>query len=153
MNRLRYEQTLPISLDQAWNFFSMPENLCRITPDWMCFDIKHKDAEHMYPGMIIEYSIKAVAGIPMSWITEITHVEKPYFFVDEQRQGPYRFWHHQHHFRQTDAGVEVTDTVHYSLYFGMLAEPVRRLLVLPKLKEIFSFRRDALERIFSSRSY
>lgn len=148
VHRLKYTQTLPISIDEAWKFFSDPGNLCRITPDWLCFNIKHKDADEMYPGMIIEYIIKAMAGIPMRWTTEITHVRQPLFFVDEQRLGPYRFWHHQHLFRETDAGVDITDIVHYSLYLGLLAEPVRHFMVKPKLEQIFSFRRQALDTLF-----
>jgi ligand-binding SRPBCC domain-containing protein len=147
-HRLQYTQDLPISIDEAWKFFSNPDNLCRITPDWLCFDIRHKDADEMYPGMIIEYKIKAVAGLPMCWTTEITHVRQPHFFVDEQRAGPYRFWHHQHIFRKTGSGVLVTDIVHYSLYLGVLAEPVRNLLVKPRLEQIFSFRKQALAALF-----
>lgn len=148
LHRLKYAQSLPISTHEAWDFFSDPGNLCRITPEWLCFDIKNPDHGEMYPGMIIEYSIKALAGMPMSWITEITHVNKPDFFVDEQRLGPYRFWHHQHLFRATGQGTEITDLVHYSLHLGYLAEPVHHFLIRPKLLKIFSFRKQALEKIF-----
>ncbi len=147
--RLKYIQTLPIDIEEAWGFFSNPANLCRITPEWLCFDIKSRDTDEMYPKMIIEYVIKAVAGIPMRWITEITHMEKPFFFVDEQRMGPYRFWHHQHLFRRSPQGTEMTDLIHYSMYLGFLAEPVRQLLVRPRLEQIFSFRKEALINIFS----
>ncbi len=146
--RLKYTQTLPISLDKAWDFFSNPGNLCRITPEWLCFDIKHQDSNEMYPGMIIQYVIKAVAGIPMRWVTEITHVNKPVYFVDEQRMGPYRFWHHQHMFKETGQGTEMTDLVHYSLYLGFLSQPVHYFLVKPRLEKIFFFRRNVLNQIF-----
>ncbi|MFN2268604.1 MAG: hypothetical protein ABR542_08935 [Desulfonatronovibrio sp.] len=148
VHRLQYSQVLPASMDQSWNFFSSPENLCRITPDWLCFDIKNKDAQAMYPGLIIQYTIKAVGGIPMNWTTEITHVDKPHFFVDEQRVGPYRFWHHQHLFKETSSGIEVTDIVHYSLYMGLLTEPINWFMVRPRLEEIFTYRKQALNKIF-----
>ncbi len=146
--RLQYTQILPVDVNTAWDFFSQPANLCRITPDWLCFDIRFAPDEKMYPGMIIEYVIRAVAGIPMRWLTEITQVQKPYFFVDEQRLGPYRFWHHQHLLKVAQGGVEVTDLVHYSLYLGPLASPLHVLLVRPRLEEIFTFRRKALTEIF-----
>jgi len=146
---LRYTQILPISIDEAWHFFSNPGNLCRITPQWLCFDIRYQDSDEMYPGMIIEYIIKAVAGIPMHWVTEITHVNKPVYFVDEQRLGPYRMWHHQHLFKQTRQGTEMTDLVHYSIYLDFLTRPVHHFMIRPRLEKIFSFRKETLEKIFS----
>jgi ligand-binding SRPBCC domain-containing protein len=140
---------LPIPIDEAWHFFSNPANLCRITPQWLCFDIRHQDSNEMYPGMIIEYIIKAVAGIPMHWVTEITHVNRPVYFVDEQRLGPYRMWHHQHLFKQTRQGTEMTDLVHYSIYLNFLTRPVHHFMIRPRLEKIFSFRSKALEKIFS----
>jgi len=146
--RLKYTQILPTGLSQAWDFFSRPENLCRITPHWLCFEIKDPEPGEMYAGMIIRYVIKAVAGIPMSWTTEITHVRKPFFFVDEQRLGPYRFWHHQHIFMETDQGTRITDMIHYALYSGWAAAPLNHFLVRPRLEKIFSFREIALDKIF-----
>lgn len=148
VHRLKYSQVLPVTLEQAWDFFSSPENLCHITPDWLCFKIRNKDADEMYPGMIIQYTIKAVAGVPMGWTTEITNMHKPHFFVDEQRLGPYRLWHHQHLFREIPPGIEMTDIVHYSLYLGFLAEPIHRLMVRPRLDQIFTYRKQALQKIF-----
>ncbi len=84
----------------------------------------------------------------MGWTTEITHVRKPYYFVDEQRLGPYRFWHHQHLFKETDQGTQITDLIHYALHLGPLAAPLHLLVVRPKLEEIFSFRKNALRKIF-----
>jgi ligand-binding SRPBCC domain-containing protein len=146
--RLEYTQALPIAPAKAWDFFSRPENLCHITSPWLCFEIKGPETLEMYPGMIIQYTIRAVAGIPMSWTTEITHVSKPFFFVDEQRLGPYRFWHHQHIFKETDQGIQITDIIHYALYLGWLAAPLNFFLVKPRLEQIFSFRKRALDGIF-----
>ncbi|WP_035243784.1 SRPBCC family protein [Desulfonatronovibrio hydrogenovorans] len=146
--RLEYTQILPVEISRAWDFFSSPENLCQITPDWLCFEIKNLESDAIYPGMIIQYTIRAVAGIPMSWTTEITQVRKPVFFVDEQRLGPYRFWHHQHIFQETDLGTQVIDLVHYALYLGWPAALLNHLLVRPRLEKIFAYRKKALEDIF-----
>lgn len=43
-----------------------------------------------YEGQIIEYTVRPLAGIPIYWMTEITHVRDLDYFVDEQRIGPYR---------------------------------------------------------------
>ncbi len=149
IHRLHYVQILPVNIDKAWGFFSKPENLDRITPGWLRFEILSIPADEMYPGMLIEYVIKALAGIPMRWLTEITHVQKPEIFVDEQRLGPYRFWHHQHIFHTVPEGVKMTDLVHYSLPFPRLSFPLHALVIRPRLEEIFAFRRQVLSEIFS----
>ena len=98
---LRAEQHLPISLYKAWDFFSAPENLSVITPDYMNFTITSGfDEKVMFPGQIITYRVSPFKGIRSNWVTEITQVVKEKYFVDEQRFGPYSLWHHEHHFKE-----------------------------------------------------
>lgn len=145
---LERSQILPVSLEEAWRFFSDPANLARITPPSMEFRLTCAPRGETYAGMILTYSLRPLLGLKVAWTTEITHVRKPFFFVDEQRSGPYRFWHHQHHFRQVPGGVEVQDLVHYLLPHMQFTRLVNRCLVAPRLRRIFDFRRDALRRIF-----
>jgi ligand-binding SRPBCC domain-containing protein len=146
--RLHRIQCLPISVGQAWEFFSDPHNLPIITPAWLRFCVTSPLPDKMYPGMIVTYTITPVGRLPVRWVTEITHVNEPCLFVDEQRFGPYRFWHHQHLFRDIDGGVEVQDIVHYALPFGPIGVLTHRLLVKKQLKEIFDFRRRVLQERF-----
>lgn len=141
-------QILPASLEEAWEFFSDPGNLVRITPPAMDFRITSAPQAATYAGQILTYTVRPLLGISMSWTTEITHVARPNFFVDEQRFGPYRFWHHQHFFREVNGGVEVRDLVHYLLLHDQLAWLVNRLIVAPRLKRIFDYRSTALQAIF-----
>ncbi len=150
IHRLHRTQSLPISLKQAWAFFSDPANLQDITPEWLHFRITSEAAGRMYPGMIITYRINVLFGLPADWITEITHVRAPHYFVDEQRFGPYRFWHHQHLFHETDAGVEMEDLLHYALPFGPAGRLLHRFLIQRKLDDIFDFRKTGLEKRFGS---
>ena len=69
-------------------------------------------------------------------------------FIDEQRFGPYLFWHHQHHFEATSEGVLMTDIVHYALRFDPLSRPVHALVVKPQVNEIFRYRASVLEKYF-----
>lgn len=143
LHRLERVQTLPISPATAWEFFSDPRNLTRITPPDLGFAITSPVPERTYPGLVITYTVTPYFGIPVRWVTEITHAREPDFFVDEQRFGPYRFWHHQHLFREVDGGVEMRDIVHYILPYGCagsLAAP----LVARRLADIFDFRRETL---------
>ena len=142
-------QNLPISLDQAWEFFSSPANLKEITPDELGFNIVSKHhGEKMYPGQIIEYKVSPVLNIPIYWMTEITHVADKKYFVDEQRFGPYAMWHHQHHFRDVPGGTEMRDIVHYALPGGPIGDLINDRIVAAKVAEIFAHRRRALDRLF-----
>ena len=138
---LKTVQRLPISMEQAWEFFSRPQNLKNITPSNLGFQILSKHhGEVMYPGQIIEYTVKPVLGIPLYWMTEITHVNDGRYFVDEQRYGPYSMWHHQHHFEVIEGGVKMTDIVHYKLPLWVLGDIANSLFVRSQLRQIFDFR-------------
>ncbi len=147
---LKATQKLPIGIEQAWDFFSDPRNLKIITPPYMGFDILSGAEKQMYPGQIIQYIVTPVAGIKTKWVTEITHVKDAEFFVDEQRFGPYSLWHHKHFFREIPGGVEIEDIVDYKLPFGFLGRLVHPVVVGPKLKEIFNFRREKLVELFGN---
>ena len=147
--QLKTKQTLPISIQQAWGFFSNPQNLSKITPPWLSFEVTSQIETKMYAGMIIAYKVTPLLNIPATWITEITHVNEPHYFVDEQRFGPYKFWHHQHIFREVYNGIEMEDIVSYSIRFGVLGRLVSRMLVTKKIKAIFDYRTEVLKAIFS----
>ena len=104
--------------------------------------------DDMYAGQIIQYTVKPLLGIPLYWMTEITHVKDKEYFVDEQRFGPYSLWHHQHHFKQTNNGIEMTDLVHYKVPYWFIGDIANTLIVKKQLKEIFDFRRKAVEEKF-----
>lgn len=151
IHRLDSRQTLPISLDECWDFFSDPRNLPAITPPWLNFDVTEIEFERILPGAIFQYTVRPMLGIPMNWTTEITHVVPGERFVDEQRFGPYRFWHHQHQFVRVERGVEVIDIVHYALPFGPLGRLIHAVSVKKKLDDIFTYRRSFLTRRFGGR--
>jgi ligand-binding SRPBCC domain-containing protein len=139
-------QKIPITLEKAWDFFSKPDNLKDITPDNLGFTILSKHhGDRMYAGQIIEYTVKPILGIPLYWMTEITHVAEQQYFVDEQRYGPYSMWHHQHHFKAIDGGVEMTDIVHYKLPLWILGDIANTIMVKAQLKGIFNFRYKAVD--------
>jgi ligand-binding SRPBCC domain-containing protein len=147
---LEREQFLPIDIHTAWEFFSAPDNLSRITPEWMNFTVLSPVPEKMHPGMVVRYHVHPLGPFPMQWVTEITHVEEPCFFVDEQRFGPYKFWHHQHHFTPVEGGVKMYDLIHYALPLGPLGRILHHFVVQGKLNAIFSYRYAELQRRFGS---
>lgn len=148
IHKLEVEQILPLDLSEAWDFFSSPKNLDLITPDDMSFEIKSGADHKAYAGQIITYRIKPIMNIPMNWVTEITQCIDQKYFIDEQRFGPYAFWHHQHHFEETYEGVLMKDILYYGLPFGFLGELMGKLFIHNKVENIFSFREKKLKDIF-----
>lgn len=114
----------------------------------MGFIVRTELPDKMYEGLMIEYTVSPMLGIPMNWITEIKTVKNHSFFVDEQRKGPYRIWHHEHHFKVVEGGVEMTDIVSYELPLGFLGRLMHPILVKNKLKEIFDYRRQKVDELF-----
>jgi len=149
MHSLRFVQFLPISLDKCWDFFASPNNLKLITPDHLGFDIQKSELSPMYAGQIIIHTIRPIGNIPLRWVTEITHVDKPAYFIDEQRLGPYKFWHHEHRFIEMPDGTQVIDIIHYELHWGILGRILNRLKVKHSLEEIFSYRKQKLSHMFN----
>ena len=141
-------QKLPLSIKETWDFFSDPKNLKTITPDYMGFEIIDGDDKKIFPGQIIQYNVTPLFGIPIKWVTEITHVLNEKYFVDEQRFGPYSLWHHKHFIKEIEGGVEMEDVVHYKLPFGILGQIVHPIIVKPKLDEIFNYRYNKLIELF-----
>lgn len=150
VHHLKREIILPMSLEEAWDFFSSPRNLEELTPPDLSFRITHLPSEKMYSGEIITYKIMVAPAIWLGWVTEIKAVEDRKQFVDEQRSGPYRFWHHLHTFEEVEGGVKVGDLVHYSLGWGLFGEIAHSLFVKKKLAGIFDFREKVMREKWGS---
>ena len=142
------KQNLPITLAEAWDFLSNPENLKEITPEYMGFIIESGADKPMFPGQIIQYIVTPVLGIKTKWVTEITHMLYQQYFVDEQRFGPYALWHHKHFIKEIPGGVEMEDIIDYKVPLGILGQLVHPFIVKPKLDEIFEYRRKKLIALF-----
>jgi ligand-binding SRPBCC domain-containing protein len=145
---LKREQFIPISVEQAWDFFSSPKNLAVITPDEMGFIIKSDVPEKMFSGLLIDYTVKPLLGIPLRWQTEILEVDEYKSFVDNQNKGPYKLWHHTHLFEPVNGGVKMTDIVKYELPLGVLGTIAHAAFVKNKLNHIFDYRFKKVEEIF-----
>jgi ligand-binding SRPBCC domain-containing protein len=150
--QLERQQQLYCTIEEAWAFFSSPKNLDRLTPDSIGFKITHCESEQMYEGQIIGYKVKVAPFVWVTWLTEITHVEDRKSFVDDQRVGPYKVWHHTHRFEENPDGVMMTDHVTYVLPLGPVGRLVHALFVRRQLKHIFDERRRLCDEIFGASS-
>lgn len=140
-------------MEELWDFISSPGNLKEITPDYMGFDITSDELpDKMYPGMIISYKVSPLPGFKTTWVTEITQVKDNHFFVDEQRVGPYKMWHHQHILEESEDGVLMKDIVTYQPPFGIIGAMANKLIIEKKLREIFAYRKKAIEKRWKTAS-
>lgn len=147
--QLKFSQKIPTDIETVWDFISSPANLKKITPDYMGFQVTNGPIDSkMYAGMIISYKVTPILGIPMDWVTEITHVKEKEYFVDEQRVGPYKLWHHQHKLIAIEGGTLMNDIVSYKPPFGILGDIANSLLIKSQLHSIFEYRFKALTEEF-----
>ena len=148
------EQSFKVDRNELWKFISNPGNLAKITPPSMGFKITSPYvADNMYPGQIITYRVVPMLGIPVVWVTEITHVVENEYFVDEQRSGPYSIWHHEHRLVDEDEGVLMQDLITYKPPIGILGNFANRLFIIKTLNNIFEYRKKALEGFFGTQNY
>ena len=150
LHTLQTTQLIKSDITTVWEFMSSPKNLVVITPEYMQFEVISELGEgNMYAGQIIEYYVRPLLGIKLHWVTEITHVKHKEYFVDEQRFGPYKFWHHKHFLKETSQGVEMYDLVHYQLPLGLIGKLGNQILVKKQLQQVFDYRFDIIEKLFN----
>lgn len=146
--QFKVTQLIPATKSSVWDYISTPVNLQKITPEYMNFEITSDVPEKMHPGLIISYRVSPLPFYRTSWLTEITHIHVEDYFVDEQRMGPYRLWHHQHHLKEIKGGTEMTDIVTYIPPLGFLGALANTLFIKAQLQRIFDFRKTAIEKHF-----
>ena len=149
---LKREQTLQCSIEQAWAFFATPRNLDKLTPDSVGFKITHCTSEDMHQGQMIGYKVKVAPFIWVNWLTEITMVDDNKTFIDEQRIGPYKIWHHIHRFETQENSVLMTDEVTYVMPFGLIGKITHALFAKSKLRHIFDERQRLTDAIFNGKT-
>lgn len=149
---LHSKQLIQADLESVWTYFSRPQNLEKITPNDLTFEITSQPDEIMYPGQLISYRIGIFPFIKSNWITEISQVREREYFIDEQRFGPYRFWHHTHKFTSTAKGIQMEDQVFFKLPFGLFGKMAYALFIKKKLTKIFEFRYKHVDSVFHTTS-
>ena len=150
VRQLHRQQFIPAAPALVWEFFSTPRNLDALTPSRLRFQIVSEIPPRMFAGQVIEYRIGLLPGLWTRWLTEITHVREGEYFVDEQRLGPYRLWHHEHHFAPAPGGVTMTDRVTYAVGWGPAGWLAERLWVAREVESIFDYRTQKIAELFSA---
>ena len=148
MHHLKQSQTLPVDREVLWEFISVPQNLNKITPPDMAFEIIGEPPEKTYAGLLLEYRVKVPLLGWSTWLTEIKYVQEGVSFMDEQRVGPYKLWLHTHKLEDVDGGTRMTDDIRYLVPFGPIGLLANAVFVGRTLRRIFDYRRVKMEEIF-----
>ena len=144
--RLFREQMIARPIDEVFQFFADAQNLEKLTPPWLSFQILTPLPIAMHAGAIIQYALR-LHGIPVRWTTAITEWMPPLEFVDVQLVGPYVMWHHRHRFEAIGEQTRMTDEIHYVLPYGWLGRLAHNAFVARDLAAIFEFRARSVERL------
>lgn len=145
------KQTVDKDISILWDFFTKPSNLNKLTPEDVHFKIKSGDSDDFYEGKIISYKIKPFKLASLNWITEISKVKEGSYFIDNQISGPYKIWHHEHHFKINDNGTtEIIDKVKYKVPFYILGRVIHKIFLRRKLFNIFMFRQKKINELFNN---
>jgi len=150
IHTLKAKQVLHLGKKEAWAFLSNPANLNLLTPEDMQLNISSSSEARMYPGQVITYKVTIFGWLKFNWVTEITHIVDEMLFVDEQRFGPYRFWHHKHFIEEVDGNILMTDVVSYKVSWAPLDKLLNTLIVKNKLRKIFEYREKKLNELFNA---
>ena len=142
IHKLSTSVTLSLAVEETFAFFADASNLEKITPPELGFQILTPQPIEITQGTEINYRLR-LYGVPLDWSSRITHWNPPHRFIDEQIQGPYKLWVHNHRFYEHHEGTEIVDEVWYKLPLwpvGEFAYP----LVAAQLSRIFRYRKQAL---------
>ncbi|HEY8439029.1 MAG TPA: NAD(P)H-binding protein [Candidatus Limnocylindrales bacterium] len=148
-HRIAASQLIPRPIDEVFDFFARPTNLARITPSSMGFEFLTTDRE-MRAGLEIDYRIRPLLGIPVTWRTRITEYDPPRGFRDVQVRGPYHRWEHRHAFESVEGGTLVRDEIEYEVPLGPLGDLANALLVRSELGRIFRHRAETVRSAFAA---
>ncbi len=148
MYRLTHEQLVKSDIEAVWRFFADPRNLQKLTPGQLTMEPRDDLPDEMYEGQLIRYKIRPLAGISLPWTSMITSLSPGSHFIDEQVEGPFKFWHHEHRFEAQGSKTLIQDILHYQLPFGIVGKLFHPLLVRNKLNQIFAFRKRQLNELF-----
>ncbi len=75
-------------------------------------------------------------GFPNFHVSLISQYQPPYHFQDRMLAGRFRFFAHDHHFRQTANGVLLDDEVRFEMPFGLPGRLVGGSVLVPHVRKL-----------------
>jgi len=140
-SRLTFHSALPASADSVLRWHSRPGAFERLTPPWANVRVlaSHGGIE---PGASKSLRI-GLGPVGVRWTLEHEALEHGEGFTDEQLQGPFQSWRHEHRFTpMNDRSSVLEDRLTYRLPFGPVGRLVAERFVQQRIDELFRFRHD-----------
>lgn len=81
-------------------------------------------------------------GMWFTMTAQVTALERPHRFVDEQVKGPFKAFTHEHSFEQLPVGSRMTDTV--TVASPILGRLMERAILVPYLRRLIAKRNIAI---------
>ena len=163
IQRVLFEQWIPVPLPRVFRFFSDPGNLPRLMPPELSAEIQSIErvvppgAEHTGGepapagvGTRITLSVRLLPPLPIrtTWVARIVEFEAGRHFADVQEKGPFRHFRHRHGFeaaaRDGVEGTIVRDDLAYDVGFGTAGDLLARWFVAGRLRQTFEERQRRL---------
>lgn len=148
MHHLRHSIWTPLNIHDAWEFFSNPDNLAKLTPEEYRMSIEFNRSVPLHEGSVIRIKVKPLPFFTTGWKSIITYINAPHSFTDIQKSGPFKKWNHTHSFVEENDGTRIIDEVEYALPLGPLGKLVHGLFVEKQLNGLFEFREKKLKELF-----
>lgn len=148
---LHAKYKIKTKISEAWSFFTRVNNIEKIMPSELNFNVTSRKPTSIYEGKIITFNTKIFPLYSTNIISEITKISPEKYFIDQQISGPYKIWHHEHHFKKSENNTTViTEKIKYKLHLHPLSRIIHKLLVKKKLINIFKYRINETQKIFNN---
>ncbi|MEP7220315.1 MAG: SRPBCC family protein [Bacteroidota bacterium] len=147
----RYERSVVIAapVETVFRFHDDTRNLSRITPP----GVKVKVLGTSGPegkGKQIRLRMTQFGFLSNELLIEFVRYDPPRFLVDEQKEGPFRFWRQTRIFEPVELGTKLTDIVEYQAPFGAFGRLAVALLIGPRVAAMFEYRQRRTKEILES---
>ena len=158
MPTVEYETTVAAPLAVVWAFFEdVPTSLPALTSPAEGISVESADLPTRVGARVV-LEMNAPLG-RTRWVARIVEHVPPHAvvfgeearFVDEQQEGPFKYWRHAHEFEAVDSKTtRVIDRITYRVPFGPLGWIADRVYVRRKLAAAFRYRHDQLRKRFGA---
>jgi uncharacterized protein (TIGR01777 family) len=139
---VEHETRVPFSAEAVWAWHARPGAFERLTPPWERARVLERPAR-LENGSRAVLEVR-VGPVPVRWVAVHRDVEPGRGFVDEQQEGPFDSWVHEHRFTPDGDGCRVTDRITCAPPLGALGTLVGGAFVRATLARMLRYRHEVL---------
>jgi uncharacterized protein len=135
--------TLPVSVEEAFAWHERPGAFERLTPPWERVAVVERSGG-IREGARTVVKVR-VGPVRFRWLARHRDYEEGRRFVDEQVEGPFSHWVHEHRFEPEGPGAaRYTDRIEFALPFGAVGAAVARWLARSRAERMLAYRHATL---------